>query len=82
MESEKPDLILLDIMMPDMNGWEVIRRLKDSENLKDIPIIIITARNDAAVKNAGGFYADDLILKPFTISDLKKKINNTLYSNK
>jgi len=82
LESKKPDLILLDIMMPEMSGWEVIRRLKDNENWKDIPIIIITARNDVVVENAGGFYADDLILKPFTISDLKKRIDNKLYSNK
>ena len=80
LESEIPDLILLDIMMPDINGWAVIGILKDSENWKDIPIIIITARNDVVVENAGGFYADDLILKPFTISDLKKRINNVLYS--
>ena len=82
LESEIPDLILLDIMMPEMNGWEVIKRLKESEKLKDIPIIIITARTDAAVEKAGGFYADDFIEKPFTIHDLKRRINNILYSTK
>jgi len=82
LETEIPDLILLDIMMPEMNGWEVIRRLKASDNLKNIPIIVITARSDDVVEKAGGFYADDLIEKPFTINDLKKRINNTLYSKK
>ncbi len=78
LESEIPDLILLDIMMPEINGWEVIRRLKDNENWKDIPIIIITARTDDVVEKAGGFYADDFIEKPFTSNDLKKRINNIL----
>jgi CheY-like chemotaxis protein len=78
LESEIPDLILLDIMMPEINGWEVIRRLKDNENWKDIPIIIITARTDDVVEKAGNFYADDFIEKPFTSNDLKKRINNIL----
>ena len=82
LESEIPDLILLDIMMPEMNGWEVIKRLKDSDRLKDIPIIIITARSDEVVEKAGQFYADDFIEKPFTIHDLKRRINNILYPKK
>ena len=82
LESEIPDLILLDIMMPEMNGWEVIKRLKDSDRLKDIPIIIITARSDDVVKKAGNFYADDFIEKPFTINDLKRRINKILYIKK
>ena len=82
LESEIPDLILLDIMMPDMNGWEVIKRLKDSERLKDIPIIIITARSDDVVEKAGSFYADDFIEKPFTINDLKRRVNKILYKSK
>jgi CheY-like chemotaxis protein len=82
LESEIPDLILLDLMMPDMNGWEVISRLKDSQKLKDIPIIIITARNDEAVKKAGEFYADDFIEKPFITNDLKRRIDNLLYQKK
>jgi len=82
LESEIPDLIILDIMMPDMNGWEVIQRLKASENWKEIPIIIITARSDDVVRKAGGFYADDFIEKPFTTNDLKRRINNLLYQKK
>ena len=82
LESKKPDLILLDIMMPEINGWEVIQRLKTSENWKEIPIIIITARSDDDVGKAGGFYADDLIEKPFTINELKKRINYILYPKK
>jgi DNA-binding response OmpR family regulator len=76
LESEIPDLILLDIMMPKINGWDVIKRLKDRKNWKEIPIIIITAKCDETTKYAGSFYANDLIEKPFTINDLKKSINN------
>jgi len=76
LESEIPDLILLDIMMPKINGWDVIKRLKDKKNWKEIPIIIITAKCDETTKYAGSFYANDLIEKPFTINDLKKSINN------
>ena len=82
LELEIPDLILLDIMMPDMNGWEVIKRLKESERWKDIPIIIITARHDESVKKAGEFYAEDFIEKPFITNDLKRRINKLLYPKK
>jgi two-component system alkaline phosphatase synthesis response regulator PhoP len=78
LESEIPDLILLDIMMPEIDGWEVIKRLKENQNWKDISIIIITSRSDDIIEKAGRFYADDLIEKPFTINDLKKRINSIL----
>jgi len=79
LESEIPDLILLDIMMPEMNGWQVLKRLKESEKLKNIPVVIISARTDITAKKAGGFYADDYIEKPFAINDVKNVINKILY---
>ena len=82
LESEIPDLILLDIMMPEINGWEVIKRLKENYKWKDIPVIIITSSCDNIVEKTGRFYADDLIEKPFTINDLKKRIDNILYKKK
>ncbi len=61
-----PDLILLDIMMPDMDGFEVCRRIKDEERLRDIPVIFISALDDTANKirafTEGGV---DYITKPF-----------------
>jgi len=78
LESYKPDIILLDIMMPEMNGWQVLKRLKENEKMKDIPIIIITARKDKVAENAGRFYAEDYIEKPFTIKDVKERINRIL----
>ena len=73
-----PDLILLDIMMPEMNGWEVYNRLKENSSWKDIPVIFLTARTDRVAKNAGGFLGDDYIEKPFNREDLMKRIDEVL----
>ena len=74
-ENEKPDLILLDIMMPDMNGFEVCRRMKESEKLNDVPIIFISALNDSEdivnAFNAGGV---DYITKPFRAEEVKARV--------
>jgi DNA-binding response OmpR family regulator len=69
-----PDIILLDIMMPHMTGWEVFDRIKKDSSLSNIPIIFLTARTDRTAKNAGSFLGDDYIEKPFNIIDLKKRI--------
>ena len=74
LESYTPDLILLDIMMPEMNGWQIIKKLKQNEKMKNIPIIIITARKDKIAEKAGRFYAEDFIEKPFSMIDLKNRI--------
>ena len=71
--NQVPDLILLDIMMPDMSGWEVLQKLKENPSWENIPIIFLTARTDRVAEKAGGFLAEDYIEKPFEISELKKK---------
>jgi two-component system response regulator VicR len=73
-----PDLILLDIMMPEMSGWEVYNQLKENSLWENIPVIFITARTDRIAKNAGGFLGDDYIEKPFNREDLIKRIDDTL----
>ena len=78
LESVIPDLILLDIMMPEMNGWQVLERLRDSDRLKNIPVVIISARTDETAKKAGSFFAKEFIEKPFVINDLKEIINKIL----
>ena len=73
-DKQIPDLILLDIMMPEMNGWEVYNRLKENFSWRDIPVIFLTARTDRIAKNAGGFLGDDYIEKPFDIQDIQRRI--------
>ena len=78
-EKEKPDLILLDIMMPDIDGFEVCRRFKDNPTLCDIPILFISALNDTydIVKafNAGGV---DYISKPFRAEEVIARVSTHL----
>jgi len=80
-DKQIPDLILLDIMMPEMNGWEVFNRLKENLSWKNIPVIFLTARTDRVAKNAGGFLGDDYIEKPFNKEDLIKRIDD-IFLNK
>lgn len=72
-ESEEPDLVLLDVMLPELNGLEVLRRIRTKSN---VPVILETARGETIDKitglNAG---ADDYIPKPFEIEELLARIN-------
>jgi DNA-binding response OmpR family regulator len=52
-ENERPDLILLDVMMPEVDGWTVARKLAESEATRDIPVVFLTARADPADKRLG-----------------------------
>ena len=77
-KNQIPDLILLDIMMPEMSGWIVFDKLKDNVMWEKIPIIFLTARTDKIAENAGGFLGDDFIEKPFDTKDLKSRIDKVL----
>jgi len=76
--NEIPDLILLDIMMPEMSGWRVFDKLKDNPLWKDIPVIFLTARTDEIAERAGSFLGDDFIEKPVKAEELKNKIDAVL----
>jgi len=77
--TDKPDLILLDIMMPGMDGYEVCMRLKKSESTHDIPVIFLTAKNDPADEEYGlSIGAVDYISKPFVPSITKARIKTHL----
>jgi len=77
--NEKPDLILLDISMPVMNGHKMLERLKNSPDLKDIPVIMVTAYSDAKdVAKAADLGIVDYITKPFDFTELMGKISNAL----
>lgn len=75
-----PDLILLDIMMPKMNGWETFKKLRSNEAWREIPVIFITARTDDFAERAGSFLGAEYIKKPFDIQDLEQKIHDILYT--
>ena len=73
-----PDLILLDVMMPEMSGWETCIKIREKFSKEQIPIIFITARKDQTAKTAGGFLGEEYIEKPFEIPYLKEKIDKVL----
>ncbi len=76
----KPDLVLLDLMMPDMDGWEVYQQMKADEELRDIPVIIVTAKAQSIDKVLGLHIAkvDDYITKPFSPQELLESISRVL----
>lgn len=76
---QRPDLILLDVMMPGMDGFEVAERLKGNEELKDIPIIFLTALDDTqSIVNGFKLGASDFISKPFRKEELMIRIKHQL----
>jgi len=77
-----PDVILLDIMMPKMSGWEIYQKVKERNEWKDIPIIFLSARSDRVATKAGSFLGDDYIEKPFDIDSMKLRIEKVLKKNK
>jgi len=78
LKTDNPDLVLLDIMMPEMSGWETFDKIKGNQNWGNIPVIFLTARTDNVAKKAGGFLGDDYIEKPFKIDELINRIEQIL----
>jgi two-component system response regulator VicR len=76
----KPNLVLLDLMMPGMDGWEVYQQMKADEELKNIPVIIVTAKAQSIDKVLGLHIAkvDDYITKPFGPQELIQSVEKVL----
>lgn len=72
-----PDVVLLDLMMPEMDGWEVYRQLKADETTRDIPVIVITAKAQDIDRVLGLHIAkvDDYITKPFSPKELLESLD-------
>jgi two-component system phosphate regulon response regulator PhoB len=78
-QEPRPDLILLDVMLPDASGTEVCRRLKQSDALRRIPVVMVTARGEE-IDRVVGFEvgADDYVVKPFSVRELMLRVKAVL----
>ena len=81
---ELPDLILLDLMMPDLDGWDLYQQLKANAKTRDIPVIVITAKSQPIDRVLGLHIAkvDDYISKPFHPEDLLDSIEKVINAHK
>jgi len=77
--TERPDLVILDIRLPDIDGYEVATRLRNDRRTKDVPIIFLTEKRDRADRLHGlELGADDYITKPFDVQELRLRVRNSL----
>jgi CheY-like chemotaxis protein len=79
-KQELPDLVLLDLMMPDMDGWEVYQQMKADEKTRDIPVIVVTAKAQNIDRVLAMHIAkvDDYITKPFSPHELLQSVEKVL----
>ncbi len=78
-----PDAILLDLMLPDMDGWEIFRQLKNDPATAEIPVIVVTAKAQSIDKVLGLEIAkvDEYISKPFRPNELVERVNMVIAAN-
>lgn len=82
LKKSTPDLILLDIMMPGMDGWDTCAKIKSNKKTENIPIVFLTAKTDPISKGMGRLASADYIEKPIEIKDLKKRIDEVVNKKK
>src|SRR5574344_1177141 len=81
--TSKYDLVLLDVMMPNMDGWETIKAIRANKRLEKLPVIMITAVNEEQKQVSGlKFGADDYVVKPFILPNLLARIEALLRRSK
>jgi len=79
MNTEKPDLILLDVMMPEISGLDILRQMRRDPNLANIPVILITAKGmPADIKNGMEAGASTYLTKPVGFLELKEAVEQTI----
>ena len=78
--SIKPDLVLLDLMMPDLDGWQVYDEMRGDTEIQDIPVVVVTARSSIADKQQGfkTFGVDNYITKPIVQQSLLRSVNRAM----
>ena len=76
----EPDLVLLDLMMPEMDGWEVYQKMKANPEMRDIPVIVVTAKAQSIDRVLGLHIArvDDYITKPFGPQELLESVQRVI----
>ena len=79
---ERPNLIILDIMMPVMSGWEIQRRLEENPDWCKIPIVFLTGRSTKTAEEMCKKYGIDYIQKPFDVKELQERIQKVLMKRK
>jgi DNA-binding response OmpR family regulator len=78
-----PDLILLDVFMPDIDGWEVFNRIREIGSLKNIPVIFLTSdTKETSIQRSREIGAADYITKPHDIADLKNRVRAAIEKHK
>lgn len=79
-KSLRPDVLLLDLMLPDIDGWEIYQKMKDDEDLAAVPVIIVSARSAKLDAKRGRQVIgnDRFVEKPFEVADLIKTVNSVL----
>jgi|SRR5690554_2569896 CheY-like chemotaxis protein len=83
LEEVRPALVLLDVMMPGIDGWEVARTIKNHPEFGNIRVVMLTARSDFTDKQRGlRAGADDYIVKPMRLEDLGRKVERNLEASR
>lgn len=78
-DEERPDLIILDWMLPEVSGIEICRRIKSREATRDIPVIMLSARSEEGDRVRGlDIGADDYVVKPYSVSELMARVKTNL----
>ncbi|MGY3795860.1 response regulator transcription factor [Aquimarina sp. 433] len=78
-EEEIPDIVLLDIMMPNVDGYETLKEIKNNKNLKDTKVVFLSAKNKATdIEKGLSMGADKYLTKPFSVKKLVAEINELL----
>ncbi len=76
---KSPDLVILDVMMPGLDGFEVLFQMKNNPKTKDTPVVMLTAKTDmSSISKGWGMDVDNYVTKPFNVDDLAKTVKNVL----
>jgi CheY-like chemotaxis protein len=82
LRAEAPDLLIIDMIMPDMTGLQVLEELADESQLSELPVIMLSANVEADLQQAGSAQVDRYIQKPFELKVILEAVQNLVYTSK